>query len=194
MKGCRPLTDQEVAEILAVVDRNRHAKRDRALLVLGIKTGFRIAELLSLRIGDVWNGEKVVDRVTVRRANMKKKVEGRTVVLHKDAKDAVGDLLGHLIDQELLATETFLFRSQKGGNKAITTTQAWEIVHRAAREAGVDGTVGTHSMRKTFAATVYQRLGRNLYLVQQAMGHKDPKSTASYLSFDQKEIDEAILG
>jgi integrase len=70
MKGCRPLDDQEIA----LVSRSfggTYAARDRALFMLGIKTGFRIAELLSLRVGDVWQHARVVDQVTVQRAHTK---------------------------------------------------------------------------------------------------------------------------
>ena len=78
MKGCRPLTDAEVA-IVAQSFGGTYATRDRALFVLGIKTGFRISELLSLTIGDVYQHGQVVARVTVKRAHMKRKVEGRTL-------------------------------------------------------------------------------------------------------------------
>ena len=79
MKGCRPLTDREVLGILRVL-RGRYAARDRALVLLGIKSGFRISELLSLRLGDVVQHGDVVKRVTVRRRNMKGKISGRTVL------------------------------------------------------------------------------------------------------------------
>ena len=49
MAGCRPLTDAEVQ----VVEQTFVNARDRALFVLGVYTGFRISELLSLRRGDV---------------------------------------------------------------------------------------------------------------------------------------------
>jgi integrase len=70
MRGCRPLTDSEIA----LVSRSfggTYAARDRALFIVGIKTGFRIAELLSLQVGDVWQYGRVVDQVTVERAHMK---------------------------------------------------------------------------------------------------------------------------
>jgi integrase len=53
MNGCRPLTDAEV-ELVRKTFAGRYAARDRCLFILGIETGFRISELLSVRLGDVW--------------------------------------------------------------------------------------------------------------------------------------------
>jgi integrase len=53
MKGCWALTDDEVARVSQAF-RGTHAARDRALFLLGVKTGYRISELRSLRVGDVW--------------------------------------------------------------------------------------------------------------------------------------------
>lgn len=88
MKGCRPLTDAEIA----LVSRSFggiYAFRDRAWFILGLKTGFRIAELLSLRLGEVWQYGRVMDQLTVRRSHMKQQREGRTVSLHPDAQAAL---------------------------------------------------------------------------------------------------------
>ena len=52
MKGCRALTADEVARVSKVF-RGTYTGRDRALFILGIKTGFQISELLSLQVGDV---------------------------------------------------------------------------------------------------------------------------------------------
>ena len=52
MPGCRPFADEEIPRILAELDRQHWGLRNRALLILGLKTGFRIAELLSAKVGD----------------------------------------------------------------------------------------------------------------------------------------------
>ena len=77
MKGCRPLSGQEVRDVIASV-WGTCASRDKALVILGTKSGFRISELLSLRIGDIVQAGQLVDKVTVRRAKMKKKMEAGT--------------------------------------------------------------------------------------------------------------------
>jgi integrase len=58
MKGCRALTPDEVARVSQAF-RGTYAARDRALFLLGVKTGYHISELPSLRVGDVWQHKGV---------------------------------------------------------------------------------------------------------------------------------------
>lgn len=193
MKGCRPLEEEEVEAVLAAFD-GPYAARDRALFLLGVKSGFRISELLSLRLLDVMRAGRLLDRVSVARKNMKKKVEGRSVLLHSQAKEVLGVWIEQLRGNGYMTSDTFVFQSRKGRNAAMSRVQAYRVLQEAYERAGVNGNTGTHSMRKTFANNVHERLGRDLLKTQKALGHKNINSTVSYLSFKQEEIDEAILG
>ncbi|OGS33033.1 MAG: hypothetical protein A2218_07830 [Elusimicrobia bacterium RIFOXYA2_FULL_53_38] len=187
MNGMRPLTDDEVTRIAAGFT----SKRDRALFFLGIRTGFRISELLSLKVGDVVQGGEIAHSVSVARRNMKGKIEGRTIPLHEEARAALEMWVTEL--NAAGATATFpLFLSRKGG--AITRTQAWKVLTTAYSRAGVFGRLGTHGLRKTFASRVYERLGRDLIKTQRALGHKAITSTVAYLSFAESDVDAAIIG
>jgi integrase len=192
MKGCRPLTDPEVA-LISRSFGGTYAPRDRALFILGIKTGFRIAELLSLQVGDVWQHGRVVDHVTVRRAHMKQKREGRTVPVHPDAKTALAAWLRVLRQQPGVTARTHLFRSRKGGQRPITPVQAWRILREACATNELTGTLGTHCMRKTFAQKVYHQLGNDLIRTKRALGHRHISNTERYLSFAEEDIHAAIL-
>jgi integrase len=192
MKGCRPLTDAEV-EVMQQSFGGTYALRDRALFVLGLKSGFRISELLSLRIGDIFQHGRMVDRVTVQRRYMKKRIEGRTVLLHPDAKAALADWLTQRQQKGSLTPQSYVFQSRKGVNRPIGKIQAWKILHEAATTNEFTGTLGTHMMRKTFANRVYHQLDHDLVKTQRAMGHKNINSTVAYLSFVEDEIDQAIL-
>jgi integrase len=55
------------------------------------------------------------------------------------------------------------------------------------------GTIGTHSMRKSFASRMYDRLGKDLVKVQAVMGHANINSTVRYLNFRQEDVVNAIL-
>jgi integrase len=192
MKGCRPLTDVEIA----LVSRSfggTYAARDRALFVLCIKTGFRIAELLSIRVGDVLQHDRLVDQLTVRRAAMKQKREGRTVPLHPDAKTALATWLLALRQQPGVTPQTYVFRSRKGGNRPISPVQAWRILREACDTNALTGKLSTHCMRNTFANKVYQQLGYDLIRTKRALGHENIRNTERYLSFAENDIAAAIL-
>jgi integrase len=192
MKGCRPLTETEVALVQASFG-GTYADRDKALFLLGVKSGFRISELLSLHVGDVWQHGRLVDRVTVPRRHMKNQREGRTVLLHPEAKTALATWLLTLRQMPGCTAQTFVFRSRKGVNRSISPVQAWRILHEAVTTNELTGKVGTHAMRKTFANRVYHQLNHDLVKTQRAMGHKNINSTVAYLSFVEDEIDAAIL-
>ena len=191
-RGCRPLTEPEVEAVLTCFEGGQPAP-DRALFLLGVRSGFRISELLSLRLRDVVQGGRLVERVHVPRRHMKGKREGRTVLLHPAARVGLGDWVGELRERGSDAPETFVFQSRRGPNQPIGRVQAWRILRRAFEEAGLTGNLGTHSMRKTFADRVYDRLGGDLMKTAQVLAHRSVSSTASYLTFREAEIDEAIL-
>jgi integrase len=192
MKGCRPLTAEEV-DLVSRSFGGVYAARDKALFLLGVKSGFRISELLSLRVGDVSQHGRLVDRVTVQRRHMKKKLEGRTVLLHPEAKAALATWLLTLRQTPDYTAQTFVFRSRKGLNRPISLVQAWRILHEAVTTNEFTGKLGTHAMRKTFANRVYHQLNHDLVKTQRAMGHKNINSTVAYLSFVEDEIDAAIM-
>ncbi len=117
MKGCRPLTDPEIQAVLLTFS-GQFASRDRAIFLLGIKAVFRISEILSLKVSDVYSFGQIVDRVSVRRCNMKNRKEGRTVVLHTEAKAAIAQWVAELASVASYNPNWYLFKSRKGTNKA----------------------------------------------------------------------------
>jgi integrase len=199
MKGCRPLTDEEV-QIISRSFGGTFGKRNKALFVAGYRTGFRISELLSLTVGDVQQHGKIVHHVTVQRKHMKKKTEGRTVPLHPEARAALSVWLEALATmlKGTLDPQTPVFCSRvrdtaTGLRRAISREQAWRILKEAFASNELTGKLGTHAMRKTFANRMYDRLNRDLVKVQQAMGHRNINSTVTYLSFREEDIADAIL-
>ena len=192
MKGCRALTDQEVA-LVSKSFGGTYAARDRALFILGVKSGFRISELLSLTVGDVWQHGQFVERVAVQRKHMKGKHQGRSVILHPAAKTALAAWLMDLQRLGELTPASYLFPSRKGVNRPLRRGQAHHILQEAYQTNGLTGMIGCHGMRKTFGQKVYQATGRDLRATQHAMGHKSPASTAAYLAVDEQAVDAVIL-
>ncbi len=53
MKGTRPLDNTEIQRVSDCFTGNPFEARNRGLFMLGVSTGGRISELLSLQIGDI---------------------------------------------------------------------------------------------------------------------------------------------
>lgn len=181
MSGCRALKDTEYQ----TVKENLVKARDKLLFILGFRTGFRITELLSLKIKDVLNQ----NRIKVRRGNMKGKSVSREVVLHTEALQAINDYMGTL---ETIDPEQYLFKSLRGEG-SLTRQGAHLILKEAYKKAKLEGCLATHTMRKSFASRVYNNTQFDLIKTQRALGHTSILNTVKYLSTDQDEIDLAIL-
>lgn len=81
----------------------------------------------------------------------------------------------------------FLFKSRKGGNKPITTTQAYRIINSAGLRVGLEE-IGTHTMRKTFGYHHYKQF-KDVALLQKIFNHSSPYITLRYIGINQDEID-----
>ena len=81
----------------------------------------------------------------------------------------------------------FLFKSRKGGNKPITTTQAYRIINSAGLRVGLEE-IGTHTMRKTFGYHHYKQF-KDVALLQKIFNHSSPCITLRYIGINQDEID-----
>jgi site-specific recombinase XerD len=189
MKGARKLSDDEVA-ILANSFSGKYAVRNKTLFILGCCTGGRVGELLSLKVGDVWQFGRPVSAIYFERRNTKGKKEGRSIPLVEDAQEAITELIRWLIYNGFsIAKDAPLFPSQKGGR--MKRRQALQVIEDAKNMARLTGKVTSHSCRKTFADRVLKKSG-NLYTVKEALGHRDITTTAEYLSITEDELREAI--
>lgn len=187
MIGARPLTRKQVKAAIAAST----SARDKALLTLGFCTGFRISELLSVRVCDVVKNGTAFSHVTVKASNTKTK-KGRTTQLNTDAQKCVLALVRELkakgVDDN---APLFVSRKHAQGVAAITRQQAHRILKAVFASIGELGNVSAHTMRKTFAKAIYDAT-KKLELVQKALGHASISSTIAYLSFSSDEIDAAI--
>ncbi len=127
MKGCRPLSDSEAAQVLESLSHGPFKLRNRALFLLGLRSGFRISELCSMTIGHVFQHGHFVSQISVQRKNMKGKKEGRTVPLHPEAREALIEWVNFGLHGKPVTSPLFLSRN---GNPMHRRT-AWEMLKKA---------------------------------------------------------------
>lgn len=157
----------------------KHSERDYVLFVFGINTGLKITEILEIKVGDVLGDDGYIKDFYL--LPHKESKTTKEVYLNQKVKRAIL----HYIQSRQLNREDYLFQSAKT-KKPITRQQAYRIIHRAAEVVGIQGKIGTNSMRKTFGFHAYKR-GVAISLLQKYFHHSSPSETLKYLGISKDE-------
>ena len=191
MKGTRPLDNNEIRLVSACFD-GTYEVRNRGLFLLGVSTGGRISELLSLHIGDVYQNEKPVTDLLFDRSIVKGGEVSRAVPVNIDGRDAIEALIDwHAERYNNTDADRPLFPSRnKRGSVAMNRQTAHEMLKKAFMDAGLNGKLATHSLRKSFAQRLYEESG-DIYLVQELLGHKSVATTQKYLGVNYANARQA---
>jgi len=189
MKGSRPFTEEEIKRVSQSFN-GKYEVRNRCMFILGVKTGMRVSELLSLNVGDVWEKGGPVDVLSLRKQQVKGKKEARAFPLNQTAKDAIRELVEWLSWNGGITPDMPLFPSQIGGER-ITRIQAHRILSRAYDAAGLTGKVTTHSMRKTFGTRVYQ-VTKDIMVAKELLGHQSVATTQKYIGVGMDALRAAV--
>jgi site-specific recombinase XerD len=164
-----------------------HNHRDYLLFVLGINTGLRISDLLQLTLGDVLDQKnRPAQQIVIKEQKTGKE---RKIILNDVVRKALQEAIASKKDVQL---GDYLFKSQKGDNRPISRVQAWQVLNNAARAVGIEGRIGTHTLRKTFGYHAYQQ-GIDITLLQQLFGHSAPSITLRYIGITQDDIDQVYV-
>lgn len=155
----------------------KHSERDYLLFIFGINTGLKITEMLEIRVADVLENDHTAKNF-YQYSHLDTMKE---VYLNQKVKKA----LFHFVQTNQLDTEDYLFKSNKT-EKPITRQQAYRIIHQAAEAIGIEGKIGTNSMRKTFGYHAYKR-GVAISILQKHFNHSTPSETLKYLGISKEE-------
>ena len=92
MKGTSPLDNLEIRKVAECFD-GTFAERNRGLFLLGVSTGGRISELLSLQIGDVYQNGSAVKDLLFDKSIVKGGELSRAVPVNRDGRLAIDALI-----------------------------------------------------------------------------------------------------
>ena len=192
MKGTRPLDNDEIRRVSAAFTGS-YEVRNRALFMIGVSTGGRISELLGLRIGDVWQNGRAVTDLLFDRSIVKGGEVSRAVPVNSDGRLAIDDLMAwHRGQYANTAENRPLFPSRNGqGMQPMSRRTAHNILKTAFMDAGLNGHLATHSMRKSFAQRLYDRTS-DIFAVQEMLGHRNVATTQKYLGVNYASVRSAV--
>jgi integrase/recombinase XerD len=160
----RAMNPADVKKLLSGIDDIR----DRALILLLLRTGMRIGEALGLRVNDLDMRDRKVHLFQGEKNSM-----GRVVYLSDDVLSALKLWLRQR-DQN----KEFVFYGN--GNKPICYSTGRSRFVRYIQKAGLEQKGYTvHCLRHTFASELLNA-GMRLECLQQLMGHQDIEVTRRY--------------
>ena len=156
--------------------------RELALFNLAIDSKLRACDLLALRVQDIAHAGQILKRAMIVQRKTKHPVQFE---LSKQTREA----LEKWLSKAGLTDGDYLFPSRVKRRPHLSTRQYARIVDSWIASIGLDPSVyGTHSLRRTKAALIYQRT-KNLRVVQLLLGHTKLESTVQYLGI---EVDDAL--
>jgi len=170
----RAMNPADVRKLLSVIDDIR----DRALILLLLRTGMRIGEALGLRLNDL-------------------DIRGRKIHLFEGEKNSMGRVV-YLSDDALFAIKLWLSRRDKSkefvfygrGNTHLCYSTGRSRFVNYLKKAGLEQKGYTvHCLRHTFASELLNA-GMRLECLQQLLGHQDIEVTRRYARLTDRTREE----
>ena len=163
------------------------AKRNKMLFLIGINVGLRASDLTQLRWSYFYKDNMAFKDFYVLQPKQQKK-SGKFVKIffNQTVRKAIEN---YVSDYQIDNLDDYLFKSRKGNNP-ITEKGLWRIIVEVADEAGVEKNVGSHSLRKTWARSIYDNAedkGGALVMLQECLRHSDSLTTLRYIAIMDKE-------
>ena len=172
----RAMETEDVQRLLSAIDHTR----DRAIILVLLRTGMRIGELLSTRMGDIHLKERRIEIYEGEKNRL-----GRVVYLSDDAVCALEAWF-----QERIQWQEYVFygRGRMSTRMCYSTARTRFMLY--VRKAGLLNKGYTvHTLRHTFA-TELLNAGMRLECLQVLLGHRGIEETRRYARLTDKTREE----
>lgn len=163
----------DASELQQMIDACRNVK-ERALILILVRSGLRVSEFINTRTEDVYDRSLIVRR--------SKGGKPRVTFITEDAELAI-KALHDMFDEE----QYWLFPSESG--LRVSRQYICKVIHQIAKRAGIKKKVSPHTMRHTFATNLLMN-GARVEDVQPMMGHKSIRTTLIYMHFTNAYLKE----
>ena len=199
MELVQPIRDtKKIAAMKKYLIGRPFGTRDHLLFTLGINSGLRISDLLTLKVSDVLDTKGNVkprivlrEKKSARQATESKKAKPGKLKDFPLGDSSIEAIRTHLATLDASDRRHPLFASKKGTG-AITRQHAWTILNDAAEEVGITENIGTHTLRKTFGYHAYQS-GVPIESIQAMLNHSSARETLRYIGITRDSLDKVYI-
>lgn len=195
-------TKEEINAMIDVFDRHirnapdadklKIARRNKLLFILGINLGLRASDLKKIKFSFFFNEnddgkyewQECYSLIPEKQKRQRKYIK---LFFNETVRNALANYIEYYPIKDI---DDFVFISRKG-NSPITEATIWDILNKAALEAGIKQNIGSHSLRKTFGFWIWQESDdkdRALVVLQQCFAHSSTQVTMKYIGILDDEI------
>ena len=176
------LSTSEVEKLLTSFAEDRPIDiRNAAILEMLYSCGLRVSELVNLRCSDLFFDEGLIK--VVGKGNKE-----RFVPIGRIGQESVRRYLSIRAEGKKGFSD-ILFLNNRGTK--LTRNMIFIIVRKGAENAGVEKTIGPHSLRHSFATHLVEN-GADISSVQQMLGHSSITTTERYLHMSKKHLQQTL--
>ena len=179
--------------IIDAPDANKRqiACRNKMMFLVGINLGIRVSDLCCLRYSFFINENGTFkDSYSLQPKKTKKTGKFVKLYFNQVVKKAITDYMEEYPVEDL---NDYLFKSKKGEH--ITERPLGNIIKCAAKEAGIERNINSHSLRKTFGRFVWHNSddkNKSLVILQTIYNHSSPAVTAKYIGLTDNEVSDVF--
>lgn len=186
-KQAKTLTQQELKRVLNVTTSQRHAARNRTMLLLTHYAGMRVGEVAALKYSDVMDSDGTVREQLHLTASQTKGQEGRTVFLSSRIRK---ELANYLREHSAKALNGKLFYTQKRALQGFSANSLAQMFLELYASAGIHG-ASSHSGRRTFITNLASQ-GVSVRVLAQLAGHRSIATTQRYIDVNENMLRNAV--
>lgn len=175
------LTQDEAVTLLSNIQSDFY-ERDYCILTLFLNCGMRLAELVTIDMGDFRD-----DTIRI----VGKGSKERLVYLNNACLDALQRYKKVRASLPNLADRDALFVSKRTG-KRLSARRIEQIVARCLQSAGLSGRgFSPHKLRHTAATLMYQG-GVDMLALKEILGHENVSTTQIYTHINREQLKKAV--
>ena len=167
------LSKEEILDILRATKNLKH----RLSLAIIYASGFRISELLNLKLADI-----DIDRRQIKISQSK----GR-----KDRYVGLAESILPLLQNYIGTYRPKVFLIEGKPSKRYSPESVRSFLHRSCLAAGIRKRVTPHMLRHSFATHLLES-GVDIRYIQELLGHRDPKTTMIYTHVTRKDLRQIV--
>lgn len=187
MKRVDPIRNLEEIQRMKDILIKENRGRDLLLMALLFNTAMRRSDVLSLHVCDILD-----DAGQYKTIKLNESKTGKYNVHHLN--QSITDALDHYFSvypERRTQPNTYLFQSPYKNDTPIRPEHATRLIKKLAKDAGVQGNIGTHSGRESFGYH-WHKQGKSLVKLMKKYNHSSPGQTLDYIRFTDEEMEKDV--